>query len=118
MSNLSTALGIIISVSTVLGIFTALINKLFCIKLEPIGNRIDNIEDVTLKNDMLIWRFQVTRFSSELRRGVPKTKFEFESIFTLITNYEMAVSKLNLENGFFESEVEYIKDQYKRLKEN
>ncbi len=117
MSTLDSILGLILTVSSVLGVFTALVNKLFSVKLDPIEKRIDRIDEMTLRNDMQIWRFQVTRFSSEVRRGIPKTKFEYESIFTLITDYEMAVERLGIANGFFTSEVDYIKEQYNKLKD-
>ena len=41
MDTVQGVLGIIISMSTVLGVFTGIINKLFSHKLKPIENKID-----------------------------------------------------------------------------
>ena len=54
IATIETALGIIISVASVLGIFTGIINKLFNIKLKPIEKRIDTIERDNLQENFYV----------------------------------------------------------------
>lgn len=108
-------MGLIISLSSVLGIFTGIVNKLFSNKLKPLENKIEENRLLNLKQSMEEWRFQVVSFASELRNGVPKSRFQFEVIFVFIDEYEDAVEKLNITNNFFSEEVVYIKDCYRQL---
>lgn len=115
MQELKDVLGLIISLSSVLGIFTGIVNKLFTKKLQPLENKIEENRLLNLKQSMEEWRFQVVSFASELRNGVPKSRFQFEAIFVFIDEYEDAVEKLNITNNFFSEEVCYIKDCYREL---
>ena len=60
IATIETTLGIIISVASVLGIFTGIINKLFNIKLKPIEKRIDTpdyrrpLHPLRLRRDLYI----------------------------------------------------------------
>lgn len=112
---IKTILSIIISVSTVLGIFTGIINKLFNDKLEPIEEKVEKNRVQSIRGDMALNRYQVVRFASELHRGVPKTRYEFESIADICDAYEQAVEELGIKNNFFTAEEEYIKECYHRL---
>lgn len=115
MENIQAILGIIISVSTVLGIFTGIINKLFNKKLKPIEEKIEKNRRESIKEDMRMARFNVVKFASELRRGMEKTRFEFEAISELADTYEKAVEELGIKNSFFEEEEIYIKEKYHEL---
>lgn len=115
MENIKAILGIIISVSTVLGIFTGIINKLFSNKLQPIESKIEENRVQSIRGDMALNRYQVVRFASELHRGVPKTRYEFESIAEICNAYEKEVEELGVTNNFFTAEEEFIKDCYKKL---
>lgn len=115
IETIKTVLGIIISLSTVLGIFTGIVNKLFTKKLKPLEDKIEENRLLNLKQSMEEWRFQVVSFSSELRNGVPKSRFEFETIFIFINEYEEAVEELGITNNFFSEEVVYIKNCYRDL---
>ena len=108
-------LGLIISLSSVLGIFTGIVNKLFNKKLEPINEKIDRNHEASLKEDMRMARYNVVKFASELRRGVEKTRYEFEAVAELADTYEKAVSELGIKNSFFEEEEIYIKQKYHEL---
>ena len=89
MELLKTILSIIISLSTVFGIFTAIINKLFNNKLKPIEDKIERNRLDSIQEDMRMARYHVVKFASELRSGV--------------------------KNNFFTAEEEYIKECYHQL---
>ena len=116
IATIETTLGLIISVASVLGIFTGIINKLFNIKLKPIEKRIDTIERDNLQENLHQYRHSVVCFASELRKGEAKTRFEFESILSFINLYEKGIETLGIHNGLFEEEVYYIKEEYRKLK--
>lgn len=114
--NVQNTLGIIISITSVLGIFTGIVNKLFSVKLKPITDRIDNMEEDNLRENLQQYRHSVVCFASELRKGEQKTRFEFDSILSFINLYESGVEKLGIHNGLFEEEVHYIREEYRKLK--
>ena len=118
MQDLKDILGLIISISSVLGIFTGIVNKLFNNKLKPINEKIDKNHIASLTEDMRMARYQVVRFASELRRGVPKSRFEFEAIAEFADSYEKAVAELGIQNSFFVEEEIYIKQKYHELCDN
>lgn len=115
MQDIKDILGLIISISSVLGIFTGIVNKLFNSKLKPINDKIDSNHKAGLKEDMRMARYQVVKFASELRRGVPKSRFEFEAIAEFADSYEKAVEELGIQNSFFVEEEIYIKQKYHEL---
>ena len=115
MENIKAILSIIISISTVLGIFTGIINKLFSNKLQPIESKIEQNRVQSIRGDMALNRYQVVRFASELHRGVPKTRYEFESIAEICNAYEKEVEELGVTNNFFTAEEEFIKECYHKL---
>lgn len=108
MTTIQQILTLVISLSTVFGIFTGIINWLFNKKLDPINKE-------NLKHQMETWRYTVVSFASDLHNGTSKTKFEFEAIFVFIDNYEDAIERLKLKNTVFEEEVLYIKEKYHEL---
>lgn len=118
VKDISAILGLIVSVSTVLGIFTAIVNKSFAKKLKPIEYKIEKHRVANLRADMEEWRYQVVSFASELRKGISKSKYEYEAIFTFMDEYEKAVEELGLNNGLFSLESQYIKESYLMLKHN
>ena len=115
MENIKAILSIIISISTVLGIFTGIINKLFSNKLQPIESKIEQNRVQSIRGDMALNRYQVVRFASELHRGIPKTRYEFESIADICNAYEKEVEELGVTNNFFTAEEEFIKECYRKL---
>lgn len=115
MENIKAILSIIISVSTVLGIFTGIINKLFSNKLQPIESKIEQNRVQSIRGDMALNRYQVVRFASELHRNIPKTRYEFESIAEICNAYEKEVEELGVTNNFFTAEEEFIKECYRKL---
>ena len=110
MTMIQQTLTLIISLATVFGIFTGIINWLFDKKLNP-------IKEDTLRSDLAIYRYNVVSFASDLRQDqeMDSLKNEYDAIFNFIDMYEDGVKKLNITNNLFVSEVEYIKKKYSEL---
>lgn len=117
ISNIKDILGLIISLSTIFGIFTGIVNKIFNSKLKPINDRIERTEEQQLKQRMSTLRFEIVQFSSELRKGTHKTKYEYDAIFEFINEYNEYVKRLGIQNGLFSLEEENIRERYKQLKD-
>lgn len=115
LQEIKDILTFIISLSSVLGIFTGIVNKLFNNKLKPIYDRFDKDEEQLLKQRMNSARFRVVQFAGELRRGVEHTHYEYESIFTYMDEYEECVERLKIENNYFNEESRYIRERYRQL---
>ena len=115
MDTFKTILSIIISVSSVLGVFTGIINKLFNNKLKPLEEKIEKNRIESIQEDMRMARYEVVKFASELRSGVKKTRYEFEAVAEFANSYEKAVEELGVTNNFFTAEEEFIKECYKKL---
>lgn len=117
MELVKNVLGLVISVSSVLGIFTGIINKSFSKRLKPIEDRMDAVEKENLDDKMQQWRFECVTFASNLRKGIPYSVYEFQAIFAFADKYEQAVKKLNVPNNLFEEELAFIKKKYQELTE-
>jgi len=115
IESIQQILGLIVSLSTVLGIFTGIINRTFNKKLKPLEDKLDKHEKEDLQNRMSQLRFQVVSFASDLRKGITKTKYEFEAIFKFIDDYEAIIETLQINNNLFAEEVLYIKECYHEL---
>lgn len=113
MDNIQSIFGLIISLSTVLGIFSAIINKTFDKKLKPLEDKIDTEHNNSLKRSMETWRYSVVQFASDLHNGKEKTKYEYEAILVYIDNYTKAVEELDVVNSVFEEEELYIRSKYR-----
>lgn len=107
--------GLIITISSVLGIFTGIVNKVFTKKLKPIEDKIEKHRLANLRADMEEWRYQVVSFASDLHKGIPKTRHEYEAIFVFMDEYEKAVEELGINNNFFTIESQLIRESYKEL---
>ena len=117
MEIMKTILSLIISLSTVLGIFTGIINKSFAKRLKPLEDRIERGEKNSMKHDLGQLRYLVVSFANDLRNGVPKSKFQFDAVFAFIDEYEEMISKLKIKNSLFHEEVTYIRDKYHELED-
>lgn len=115
MGTLKDILGLIISLSTVFGIFTGIISKMFGKKLKPLEDRIDQEHKESMKHDMGQLRYLVVSFANDLRNGVPKSKFQFDAVFGFMDEYDEMISQLHIKNGLFKEEENYIKEQYHKL---
>lgn len=117
IQDIKDILGLIISLSSVLGIFTGIVNKLFNNKLKPVYERLKEDEDKALKQEMDTCRFRVVTFAGELRRGVKHTRYEFDIIARFANRYDECVEKLGIVNHLFDTEIQYINECYKKLDE-
>ena len=115
MDTLKNILGLIVSLSTVFGIFTGIINKAFSKKLKPIEDKIDKTEQDGLKRDMMMVRSQVISAAADLHRGVELTKYQYDYLFDCMDMYEDYVKKLKITNNLFSSEEDYIKEKYQEF---
>ena len=115
MDMVKNILGIVISLSTVFGIFTGIINKMFSKKLKPIEDRIDQEHKDSVKHDMGQLRYLVVSFANDLRNGVPKSKFQFDAVFSFMDEYDEMIDQLHIKNGLFREEETYIREQYRKL---
>ena len=115
LQEIKDILTFIISLSSVLGIFTGIVNKLFNNKLKPVYDRLTADEDKALKQEMDTCRFRVVTFAGELRRGVKHTRYEFDIIARFANRYDECVEKLGIVNHLFDTEVEYIEKCYREL---
>lgn len=118
MGTLKDILSLIISLSAVFGIFTGVINKLFSKKLKPLENKMDNMEKDSMKHDMGQLRYLVVSFANDLRNGVPKSKFQYDAVFSFMDEYEEMIDELHIKNGLFKEEEVYIREQYHKLENN
>lgn len=115
MDTIKNVLTIIISVSTVIGIFSKIVSNIFSKKLKPIEDKLEQYRMTNLRANMEEWRYQVVSFASELRQGIHKTRFEYDAIFVFMDEYEQSVEELGLNNGLFEVESRFIKECYNKL---
>lgn len=115
MENVQSIFGFIISLSSILGIFTGIINKLFSRKLKPLEDKIDKNREESIRQDMKLARYHVVQFASQLHHGYPHTREEYEAVFEFISTYERSVEELGITNSLFTTEEEFIKDCYKKL---
>ena len=113
--NTQTFLTLFISLTTVLGVFTGIINKIFSNKLKPIEKRLDDTEKDALRRDMMIMRNAVISAGADLHRGIELTKYQYEYVFDCMDMYDDYVKKLEITNNLFSSEEEYIKQKYKEF---
>ena len=115
IKDFSTILGLVISIVSVLGIFTGIVNKMFSKKLKPIEDRLFADETENTKNQMNNLRYRVVTFANDLHNGIKHSRYEFEIIFTFIDGYEQLVEKLGVSNNYFSEECRYITEQYREL---
>lgn len=106
---------LVITLSSVLGIFTGIVNKIFTKKLKPIEEKIEQHRLANLRADMEEWRYQVVSFAGDLHKGIPKTRHEYEAIFVFMDEYERAVEELGITNNFFKEESRMIRESYREL---
>lgn len=115
IKDLSSILGLIISIGSILGIFTGIVNKIFSKKLKPIEDRLSADEAKNTRNQMNNLRYRVVAFANDLHNGHKHSRYEFEIIFTFIDEYEKIVEQLGVNNNYFTEESRYITEQYREL---
>ncbi len=91
--------------STLLSILAKFLNKKLDEKL--VGLYHDNRRQ---------YRYLIVDFAGDLHNGIPKTRDEFKAVLDIFGRYEALVEKLQVENHYVDSEMLYIKEEYKKLK--
>ena len=84
--------------------------------ITSISNDISKLKKESDQNQMQHLRYECLCFASDLRKGIPKTRQEYEEIFRMESSYEDLVKKYKIKNGYMEEEMKYIHRQYKSLK--
>lgn len=102
-----------ITALTVIGGAVIWIIKKFIFKpmeqqFKDLGDKID----INRKDEL---RYTVLSFAGDLRNGIPKTRQEYETIFSFYDKYETLIEALQEKNGYLEVEMEYVRNQYKNL---
>ena len=118
MDTLKNILTIIISMSTVIGIFSKILSNIFSKKLKPLEDRMTKNEEKALRDQMNSLRYRIVTFANDLHNGVNHSRYEFEIIFTFIDEYEKLVEELGLHNNYFTEESCTIKEYYRNLNNN
>ena len=104
LSNIQVIITLIISMSTLLGIFAGILNKMLDKKLKGLYH--DNRRQ---------YRYMIVDFAGDLHNGIKKIREEFQAIFDIFGRYEYLAEKLKVKNHYVDSEIQYIKDKYKEL---
>lgn len=115
IKDLSSVLGLIISIVSILGIFTGIVNKIFSKKLKPIEDRLSADETKNTRNQMNNLRYRVVTFANDLHNGIKHSRYEYSIIFQFINDYETCIEKLGVSNHLFDEEVAFIEKCYREL---
>lgn len=92
---------------TAVGVIVAALNKTLNKKIDPINEKIDHNEKDSL-------RYKILSFANSLHNGDNHTRQEYETIFFFYDKYEAIIKRLNITNGYLETEMEFIRETYKR----
>ena len=92
---------------TAVGVIVAALNKMLNKKIDPINEKIDNNE----KDDL---RYKILSFANSLHNGDSHTRQEYETIFFFYDKYEAIIKRLEITNGYLETEMDFIKETYKK----
>lgn len=83
--------------------------------LDNITEQINEIKDENDRREIQRLRYECLKFASEIRKGVQKTRREYEEIFRMEQSYEELVKKHDIKNGFMIEEMKYIHSKYREL---
>lgn len=83
-----------------------------------IVQEINSIKENIDEKEIQRLRYACLCFSSDIRKGIPKTRQEYEEIFRMEDTYNTLIKKYNIKNGYMEEEMLYIHEQYKKLIQN
>lgn len=98
------------------------INKTISPMLTDIKSSIDNITEQISESkkesderEMQKLRYECLCFASDLRKGIPKTRQEYEEIFRMEDSYNKLIDKYKVLNGYMHEEMLYVHKQYQAL---
>lgn len=83
--------------------------------LNNITEQINEIKDENDRREIQRLRYECLKFASEIRKGVQKTRSEYEEIFRMEEDYDILVKKHSIKNGFMIEEMKYIHSKYREL---
>jgi hypothetical protein len=83
--------------------------------LDNITEQINSIKDENDKREIQRLRYECLKFANEVRKGVQKSRREYEEIFRMEQSYEELIARHNIKNGFMMEEMKYIHAQYREL---
>ena len=83
--------------------------------LDDIQEQINEIRDENDKREMSRLRYECLCFASEVRKGVKKTRREYEEIFRMEQSYEILINKHSIKNGFMVEEMRYVHEKYREM---
>lgn len=83
--------------------------------LDNITEQINNIKDENDRREIQRLRYECLKFANEVRKGVQKSRREYEEIFRMEQSYEELIARHNIKNGFMMEEMKYIHAQYREL---
>lgn len=83
--------------------------------LDNITEQINDIKDENDKREIQRLRYECLKFANEVRKGVQKSRREYEEIFRMEQSYEELIARHNIKNGFMMEEMKYIHAQYREL---
>lgn len=83
--------------------------------LDNITEQINSIKDENDRREIQRLRYECLKFANEVRKGVQKSRREYEEIFRMEQSYEELIARHNIKNGFMMEEMKYIHSKYREL---
>lgn len=83
--------------------------------IESVHNEISILKKESDEDKMQRLRYDCLCFASDIRKGIAKTRQEYEEIFRMETEYDKLIDKYDIKNGFMEEEMLYVHKQYRSL---
>lgn len=83
--------------------------------IDKIQKELIDIKDGSDKKEIQRLRYTCLCFASDLRKGIAKTRQEYEEIFRMEDSYNALIDKYNIENGYMHEEMLYVHNQYRSL---
>ncbi|MBQ2870936.1 hypothetical protein IJE86_04490 [bacterium] len=108
---------IILQVSAYLGaigVIAKTVSKILDNKLTPIQDEIKSTHEKIDHNEKDSLRYKILSFANSLHNGDSHTRQEYETIFFFYDKYEAIIKRLDVENGYLEIEMAFIRETYKK----
>lgn len=103
---------------TALGVISKAVSKMLEKKITPIQEEIkEEIKSTHEKidhNEKDSLRYKILSFANSLHNGDSHTRQEYETIFFFYDKYETIIKRLEVENGYLEIEMAFIRETYKK----
>ena len=103
------------SIENIITLIASLLSSISII-LKAVNTMLNKKLNGIFDNMRLQYRYEICSFAGDLRNGIVKTREEFQAVFEMFDKYEGLVKQLNITNHYIDNEMEYIEEQYKKLK--